>query len=218
MQDLVGEYFTNTTVAEAKRLKRGQICLGHALYLESNVATIALCEYKPENEHLNRYKVLWNTPREALFNHTPVHELQLASDEEFLVIKAKKRPLVILSERNEGWGAAADRTREKAVTCAPMYSFHERDTREFRDRVYACEYPCWVYVPKHDALHVKEGFLRLDRLQVIEESCLEPIPKALTESALYAVSEWLRYYLRGEIDPLFLDYRRQCLDALEGES
>jgi hypothetical protein len=62
---------------------------------------------------------------------------------------------------------------------------------------------------------MREGFIRLDRAQVVEERLLQPIRVALAEEALFLVSEWLRYYLTGEIDPLFLEDRRELLQELQ---
>ena len=37
---------------------------------------------------------------------------------------------------------------------------------------------------------------------------------ALTEDALWFVSEWLGYYLTEDIDPMLLDYREESLRNL----
>lgn len=58
---------------------------------------------------------------------------------------------------------------------------------------------------------MREGSIRLDRLQVGEEGLLQPIRVALTEWTLLLVSEWLRYYLTGEIEPLFLEDRQEVI-------
>ncbi len=173
---------------------------------------IALQHFDPRDERNN----LYGLSREPLnaFNHTPVHELNLQSDEEFLVIKAKRRPLLVVSEGPDPWSAGGGRARDHVRLCAPLHSFHDDDPPELRARVEALEYPWWVHLPPDSVLQMREGFLRLDRLQVVVNRLLEPMTKALTAGALYLVSEWLRYHVTGEIESLFAEYRTAMLESL----
>ena len=61
----------------------------------------------------------------------------------------------------------------------------------------------------------REGFARIDRIQTVEESHLRPTRNALTEDALWFVSEWLRYWCTEEIDPVLLEYRQELLQSLQ---
>jgi len=214
--DLVQQYYRTTTQAEAQQLQRGQLCWGPAVYLmPPQLATLELVHYNPQDERLNQYKVLWNPPGNVIFNHTPVHELHLASDEEFLVLKAKRRLLLVISQGAGDWPLGGARLRESGYVCLPLYSFHDDDPPDLRIRVKAHEYPWWVCLPENAIPRLKEGFIRLDRMQVVEKRLLEPRTVALTDDALFLVSEWLRYYLTGEIDPLFLEYRSELLSQIQ---
>lgn len=106
------------------------------------------------------------------------------------------------------------RLRERGYVCLPLYTFHVEDLPEFRARVKVLKYPWWIHLPEDSILRMREGFIRLDRLQVVEEGLLQPIRVALTEWALLLVSEWLRYYLTGEIEPLFLEDRQEMIKEL----
>jgi hypothetical protein len=198
----------------AKQLNRGQLCWGPGLYLPSRLSTLELAYYDPKNERLNQYKVLSKPPENIVFNHTPVHELKLEHDEELLVIKAKRRLLVVISQAPISWPPGGARLKERGYVCLPLYSFHQADSQEFRVRVRALEYPWWIYLPGDSSLRIEEGFVRLDRMQVVEERLLQPVTVTLTEWALLLVSEWLRYFLTGEIEPLFLEDRQDMLKGL----
>ena len=124
MTNLVSNYYQNTTVAEARLLKRGQLCWAPGQYLLTNIATLELIHYEPTDERLNRYAVLPNPPRNLLFNHTPVHELQLEHDEELIVIKAKKRLFLVISQAPISGVPGANRLRGEGFVCLPFYSFH----------------------------------------------------------------------------------------------
>lgn len=182
--------------------------------MPARLSTLELVHYEPRDERRNRYTVLPDPPANLIFNHTPVHELNLEHDEELLVIKAKRRLVVVASQAPTSWAPGEDRLRERGYACLPLYSFRPEDLPEFKARVRALEYPWWIYLPEDSSLKIREGFIRLDRLQVVEERLLQPRGVALTEEALFLVSEWLRYYLTGEIDPLFMQDRRELLQEL----
>lgn len=131
-----------------------------------------------------------------------------------LVIKAKRRLMVVVSQATPAWPPAGARLRERGFVCLPLYSFHQNDSMEFRARVQALEYPWWIYLPDDAVLGIREGFARLDRMQVVEERLLQPRTIALTDEALWFISEWLRYYLTEEIEPLFLEDRQERMNQL----
>jgi hypothetical protein len=212
--DLVGQYYRSTSEAEARRPERGQLCWGPGLYLPARLATLHLTHYDPRDERRNRYSLSSNTPPNQLFNHTPIHELRLEHDEELLVIKAKRRLMVVMSQSPKAWPPGGARLRERGYVCLPLYSFHRNDSPAIRSRIQALEYPWWIYLPDDATLGIREGFARLDRMQVVEERLLQPRTIALTDEALWFVSEWVRYYLTEEIEPLFLEDRQERMNQL----
>ncbi len=214
MSNLVGNYYKNTSVADSKLLKRGQFCWAASQYLPSNITTLELVNYEPTDERRNRYAVLTNPPANLLFNHRPVYELNLEHNEELIVIRAKCRKLIVVSQTPNFWVPGASRLREIGLVCLPLYSFQPTDSTEFRNRIKALEYPWWVYVPGDSTYQIDEGFVRLDRLQLIEKGLIQPISVATTDDALFLISEWLRFYLTGEIEAIFLEDRQQMMQEL----
>lgn len=217
MRGLIDEFFVSTGVAEANALKRGQLCYAPGQYISAKLKILELVKYEPTNERLNQYKVLNDPPEDILFKRTPVHDLKLRDDEELLVIRAKRRPMIILSDAAAYWPLGGGRLAEKTRMCAPLYSFHDNDPVELRARIDALEYLWWVYVPEDTTRNLKEGFVRLDRVQVIEESQLIPIQVAASEDFLWGLSQLLRYHMTAEIDPLFLEYRTEALARLSSQ-
>ena len=69
-------------------------------------------------------------------------------------------------------------------------------------------------MPEEGHLNMVEGFVRLDRLQVVEEKFLNLRNVAPTDDALWFISEWLRFHLTGEIDEGFLADRQARLSEL----
>jgi len=83
----------------------------------------------------------------------------------------------------------------------------------FRSRIKKLEYTKWLYISENNSMNIREGFIRLDRIQVVEKCLIQPISVSFTADALLFVSEWLRYYLTNEIDPLFMEDRMELLQS-----
>ena len=213
MIELVGDFYRRVSATEAGSLDRGQIYWAPVQYLSNQINCVAVVSSDPRNEQLNRYAILpYNISDPSLFNHSPIHDLNLPSDDELLVNRAKHRPVIVVSQKNDYWQPGGGRLSASGLVCVPMYSFHASDSGEFRDRVRAQEYPWWLYLPGTHGFN--EGFARLDRLLVIEQSHLQPMRSALTDDAIWYVSEWIRYYLTGEIDDVLWEYREESLRIL----
>lgn len=211
--DLLGEFYRRRSGVESRQLERGQFCWAPVLYLPPQAQSVAIQSYNPDDERGNRYAIVPSgTDDISELDHAPVHEIRLQYNEALYAVKGKIRPVVVMSQRNEAWAPADGRLAERGLICAPVYSFQPNDGPEFRSRVRAHEYPWWIYLPEGSG--IRESFMRLDRIQVIEESHLDPIRVALTENALWFASEWMRHYLTGEIEPMFEEYRRETLQAI----
>ena len=213
VSELIGEYYRRRSGVESRQLERGQFCWAPVLYLPPQAQSVAIQSYNPADESGSRYAIVPSGADPSQLDHAPVHEIQLRHNEALYAVRGKLRPVIIMSQRNEAWAHASGRLAESGLICVPVYSFHPNDAPEFRDRVRAHEYPWWIHLPEGSV--IRESFMRLDRIQVIEESHLDPMRVGLTEDALWFASEWTRYYLTEEIDPMLEEYRRETLQAIQ---
>jgi hypothetical protein len=213
LSNLVQEYYQSIKLGQAKLLTKGVVCWAPAYYIPKNLSTLELVYYDPTNELHNRYAVA-KPLANLLFDHSPVHELHLENNEELLVIKAKRRKFVIFCEAPDYCGASSSRIAEPCCIGLPFWTFHDDDPLEFKRRVKALEYPWWIFMPEYKTFGMREGFLRIDRPQVIPIELVEPIPIAIHEDAMYLISEWFKYYSTGDIDPLFMEDRKALMSAL----
>ena len=165
----------------------------------------------PAREERSAYRIV-EEPAD-IFNHAPIHETRLRQDEEILAIRAKRRPVVVAGLPAE-WEHGGGRLKERSAVCPPVYSFQPSDNEEFRARVKALEYPAWIPFPADDALRLREGFIRLDRMQAVERQQLDPMRLALTKPAEQVVSEWTRYHITRQIDPIMLEIRADLISQL----
>ena len=209
MIEYVGRFYRRIESAEARRLERGHLCMAPVFYLPERLRAIR--HNDPAREERSVYRIV-EEPAD-IFNHAPIHETRLRQDEEILAIRAKRRPVVVAG-LPAAWAPGGGRLRERSVICLPAYSFQPGDSEEFRARVNALEYPAWIPLPADAAVGVREGFIRLDRMQAVERRQLDPMRLALTESAEQFVSEWTRYHITGQIDPVMLEIRADLVSQL----
>ena len=138
----------------------------------------------------------------------PVAGLPHYPNEVRLVLRAKKRPVLVLSTggadvpRSLRIGAARYQTNATLIA-APYYGADQGGSSggwkpEFVERIRRCEYPQYLW----DKLPLSgrdESILRLDHLQPVGRhgSSCEPADFQLHEDALGIVDEYLSWFLMG---------------------
>lgn len=122
-----------------------------------------------------------------LFNHPPFPQLRLAADEEFLVVKSKRRPGIILSA--DSVNPASD-----TVLVVPLYSA-DNYKPAFVQRVQESEYPGFLYLASDPTLGRKASVVRFDHLQSVTKSQLIPKPIAVTAETLNQLLETLARFV-----------------------
>ncbi|MBI3914310.1 MAG: type II toxin-antitoxin system PemK/MazF family toxin [Chloroflexi bacterium] len=118
-----------------------------------------------------------------LFDHAPFPQLRLAADEEFLVVKTKRRPGIIISA--DPINLASD-----TVLVVPLYSA-DNYKPEFVQRVQESEYPGFLYLATDATFGRKPSIVRFDHLQSVTKSQLLPKPIAVTPETLRQLLETL---------------------------
>jgi len=126
------------------------------------------------------------SPRD-LFRHCAYPRLRLAADEEFVIIKTKRRPVVVLS-------ADEVNAHSDSVLVAPLYSAANYRP-EFVLRVQGQEYPGFVYLAPDTDLDRKAAIVRFDHLQSIAQLLLAPKPLAVTRTVLTLLLSGMAEYL-----------------------
>jgi hypothetical protein len=171
----------------------GQFFWTHAYYPHENLEL-----WRPVTDPNEPTKTIASTFRIApagkdAFNRTlPLHVPKLETNEEFLVIRAKRRPVLLIQPEapllgvdNRGYRGKVQRRR-----CLVAQIFGLADTQtgapEFSstiiDRVRKMEFPQLFFLPKHAGLLDVDSMLRLDELQSVFAPHLEPRQVALGDA------------------------------------
>lgn len=154
----------------------------------------------------------------------PDPTLGTRSDERAVIIRAKRRPVILISTPVSPW-ADSRRRHDDSFLVAPVYSFGGDETKlaynpTFIERVKGYFYWQLFYLPGVPSVRIREGFVRLDRIQAIHQSLLEHMPVRLSGDAQLLLHNWIRVYLGetlSEVDDLLYEYREQAITQLSSQ-
>lgn len=147
----------------------------------------------------------------------PLYAPQLASDEEFPVIRAKRRPVVLLSRPLGTLGSHASYRHHCVVL--PRFglikgaSGQAKYPPELVARIRALEFPDLFFTPAETPHLDRDGALRLDLLQPVPASELgDPLPLALNPEVLELLFGQFKFRLFGEYGGRYQEVRELLLN------
>jgi hypothetical protein len=144
--------------------------------------------------------------QDAFRRNLPLHTPKLETNEEFLVIRAKRRPVLLVQPEislagidNRGYRGRIERRR---CLVAQVFGLADTKTGEaqfspsFVSRVRKMEFPQFMFLPRKPGLLEVDSLLRLDELQSVSTPHLE--------ATQYALGDDLQEIVRGQIAYLLL--------------
>ncbi len=124
--------------------------------------------------------------------HPPNKTLDLRYDEEYLVYKAKKRPVIAISPLNKipAITGLPQPQRKSSVICLPIYSLYDTEglrkphfTEQFIKDCAFFQYKQFFFLEKDITPISRDSIIRLDRCMSIMRNELEPSKVKLTKEA-----------------------------------
>jgi len=171
LHDYISPFYVKLGDDYRSKLIVGQICLTSVLYcyenreiwrplgLDSSGTSASFFKIEPE-------------PGDAYKSGALLHSPRLEAYEEFPVVRAKRRPVIVLMPQQgeidlkEHRGMM--RVNKKLVTVAPCYSVVNaqdecKTDKSFLERVSNLEFPHFMFLP-HDVCVLRDSLLRLDSI------------------------------------------------------
>ena len=215
--DLIEGYFRVVPPDLKDQHSPGRICWAPSLYLVEVLTTLRVEYAKPGDETNVLLKLIPAGQNPNLFNHPPVLHPPIHTDEEFIPVKTKRRPVIIVSRTHSDIPRALRRGADfpPSFLIAPLYTLgEERYHPEFVERIKAFEYHQFFYLPQNDEHGIREAFVRFDRIQSVARRNLELTDTMLTQNALDVLHDWLTYHTTGNLDDTIREYRELRLKAI----
>lgn len=156
-----------------REVRQGCIYKAPIFYIQTEMV-VARPLYNGEPDHVLPADIV-AAPRD-LFRHRAYPQLRLAADEEFVIVKTKQRPVIVLSANEVN-------AHSDSVLVVPLYSAANYRP-EFVQRVQEREYPGFVYLATDANLGRKAAIVRFDHLQSVAQSLLIPKPLSATRAML----------------------------------
>lgn len=212
MDDLIETYYEASTTQRQDTYNRGEIYWAPSLFLERDLRLVRPVGPDPWAGDIDGWEIKKATETDLdppPFDHPPLISPRLETREEYLAIKAKKRPVILFSSAAEAWTYRSGKTRESVYAILPMFSLYEDDPIEFRLRIQALHYRELFYLAPDDSLGMAEGFVRFDRMHVVPKGWLKRRLVRLTDDAMLLLDEWFKFYVTGEAPDWLLQYREE---------
>lgn len=202
----------------------GQFFWTHAYYPHENLEfwRPVPVPNEPTKSYASHFQIM-SAGKDAFSRSFPLNAPALATDEEFLVIKAKRRPVLLIQPElqlpdanNRGYRGKFHRPR---CTVAQIFGLADTGTgtRQFSagivDRVRKMEFFQLLFLPQKAGLLQVDSMLRLDELQSVFKPHLEPTKIALADDVLEILRDQIQFLFTGKAPNNYTDLREQLLNS-----
>lgn len=133
-------------------------------------------------------------PSDSFHRTIPLASPKLETNEEFIVIRAKRRPVLLVIPEAPPWGidnrGFRGKVQRRRCVVAQIFGLADPRTGEaqfsnsFIDRVRKMEFPQLIFLPQKPGLLDVDSILRLDELQSVFTPHLEPTQYSLGDEAV----------------------------------
>ncbi|MDA2914787.1 hypothetical protein MYX77_12710, partial [Acidobacteriia bacterium AH_259_A11_L15] len=143
---------------------------------------------------------------DAFRRQTPLQSPKLEAYEEFPVVTAKKRPVILIvpdppptRERSLPRGGRIER---HLCLVAPCFGVVDplgkaKFAKSFLDRVRKLEFPHFIFLPAAGGPLDRDSLLRLDSLQTVFHNHLEPMQWRVADDVLPILQGQIRFFTTG---------------------
>lgn len=199
----------------------GQFYRTHAYYPHENVELWRPIKYDGPSKTIATEFRIQSAGEDAFKHNLPLGAPKLESNEEFLVIRAKIRPVLLLQlenplleKLNKGYKAKLQRHLCNVVQ---VFSIVDPDTEaqkfnpDFINRIRLLEFPEFMFLPKLTGVLAVDSLLRLDELQSVFMSRLEPLQYELADEPKEILRDQFQILLTGRTRPYYNEMRELLL-------
>lgn len=165
---------------------------------------------------------LAQAPGDAFARDVPLHTPKLETNEEFIAVRAKRRPVILLSpappDPQVPRVRAGGRVYRRLAMVVPAYSLVNRHTGQpkyhptFVENLQILAYPEFFYLPPYPGVLAFPSYARVSELQAVYEPQLDARDAKLSEETLRVLQDQVLYLTTGRYEGALADYREQLMN------
>jgi hypothetical protein len=224
IDEFFADYYKELPLDERSQLKFARICWTHAYYPHENLQFFrpVIDPVEPTRTISSRFQIEV-AGQDAFRRSLPLAVPKLETNEEFLVVRAKRRPVIIIQPElpipdtiNRGFAGRVHRNR---CTVAQVFGLADSATGRaefsapFVERVRKMEYPQLLFLPKRPGLFQVDSVLRLDELQSVFIAHLDPTDFALKPDLESILLDQVQYLLTQRGPNSYSELRQLLLNS-----
>jgi hypothetical protein len=181
----------------------GQLCVAPILYCYENTQIWRPCETDSTRTQASRFEIV-AAGGDAYDRALPLKIPSLSIHEEFPVVRAKHRPVVLIKVvEGEVAGTGSLSATRSLPMVIPLYSVEDSMGRQkfptdFLARVQRLEFPEFFFLPADGAAVEKDSLVPLFRMTHAFEGHLEPCQWKLTDSIMRILHGQIGFWMTGE--------------------
>lgn len=221
IDEIFNPFYSNIDAAYLSTFIRGQVFWTHYSYTNENLEFWRPREYDSETKTSASSFIIDTSTSDAFRRKTPLVAPKLEIDEEFVVTRAKRRPVILISPPPEKIDIRPVRSGSKykihrnLCIVAPLYSVVDANGKstypnELIDRTRKMEYPNLFFLPGEGRL--RHSFCRLESIQAIYKTRLEATEMRLSEEVSKVFFGQVEFFMTGSSkDDEYSFYREEIL-------
>jgi hypothetical protein len=202
LRELVSAMYADIGLTYRSQRVAGQICVTPVLYSYENRRIWRPCETDETGTQASRFRIV-SEGADAYNRSSPLKSPDLSVREEFPVIKAKRRPVLIVKMPDVSVSGSSQPSASRPLPVVlPLYSVEDLSGRakyeaQFLARAQQLEFPEFFFLPAQGAAVEKDSLIALSRITHIFEAHLEPTNWRLSDETLRVLVGQIVFWLTG---------------------
>jgi hypothetical protein len=215
LDEVIKPFYSTGAPTSLESYALGQIFWAPAYYPHQQLQLWRPLEVDQKLHTAKNFQIT-TAPADAFKRALPYTSPPLKNNEEFIALKAKRRPVVLLLPPDPSLLTVGKSTGDIKIVrhlcvIAPVFSIvdavgYSKVPEEFRNRVRRLEYPQFPFLPAGGPLSL-DSILRLDELQSVAINNLERTDSCLSDELKAIFRSQVGFFMSGIGGEDFLGYR-----------
>ena len=207
LTDILGAAYA--TYPRDGRIRPGVVCIAVIPYVMDKFWVIRPLNPDPSAPDHKHYRLQRKQAHQLAADNqaerqVPVKDLNLDADEDIVLVKVKRRPVVVLSKAIIDERKTDPSRFQDSFWCVPSYTmrdqfWHPQISSVLIEDIMALRYRCCFPLPYDSVLHDREAMLRFDRFQPVPRHLLQVTERRVSPAWLLYLLEWTRFYMTDRL-------------------